>query len=108
MEYKDGNGTLTLPGAMQTFVHTFEDKLNSTSYKALAVHHGVHQVSQVLIWNGRQCYATKGNRVRSTVGRRFYETVVVHYIDDRSAEAVPLGKFNSKVKAAPLPQGEAA
>lgn len=88
---------------MKPFVHTFENKLNSTSYQALAVHHGTHQISPVLIFNGRQCYATKGYRVRSQVGRRFYNTVLVHYIDDGSSEVVPLGKFNTKAKSAPLP-----
>lgn len=86
---------------METFVHEFKSPINC--YKALAVRHGLN-AEPVAIYEGRMCYIVSSQRVRSAVGRSFYTSLQIKFIDDGSFARVPAAKFAKHAKTPPLPE----
>ena len=86
---------------MDTFVHLVPATPVCQAYKVLAVHQGA-QALPVMIYKGRLCYVSGQVRTRVRVGWRFYNTVIVRFIDDSTTANVPAGKFNRGAKYAPF------
>lgn len=86
---------------METFVYEFKSPINC--YKALAVQHGFVAIPLAL-YEGRLCYVISHQRVRPEVGRSFYSSLQVKFLDDNSIQMIPAGKFNKAARTPPLPE----
>lgn len=89
---------------METFVHEFVSPINR--YKALCVRAGLNPVP-VAIFEGRQCYIATETRTRTGIGRRYFNMLAIHFLDNGEIRRIGAAQFNRAAKNAPLPEAAA-